>query len=439
MKKSFLLLTLLFFGLVNITQAQNVFPSSGNVGIGTTSPTYPLTITGGGSVFGVDNSSVFAAKNASGNYEQFLWPRWMDNIMYLNYGSGGFNIRNNSSVTAMFMTNAGNVGIGTATPQGALQVMNSSAGFDGSNIIYLTNDNTSYGRTNLILTGRLTNGNDAWAFGSGARNSIVFNVNETADGANVGAIGTEYYSIQLEGNSKSLGFLSNQNGASPNLVLLQNGNVGIGTTSPSGKLTVDYSNGEPKTFSIFSSTSNPVFSPVGGLRFTWYGSNCADIQMVRGDNSNDGLGLAFMTSTNNSGTTTEAMRITQAGSVGIGTTSPQSKLSVNGTITSTEVKVTQTGWSDFVFDPTYHLPALSKTRAFIKVNHHLPDIPSAKEIESNGLDLGSMEQKQMQKIEELTLYQINADKRIHELEDRDTKLQKEILNLKEEITQLKNK
>ncbi len=209
------------------------------------------------------------------------------------------------------------------------------------------------------------------------------------------------------------------------------GDVGIGTNNPTGKLTVDYSNGDPKSLSIFSSSTDPANSPVGGLRFSWYGDNYADIQMVRGNNAIDGLGLAFLTSASDSRTTTEAMRITQAGNVGIGTSNPQSKLAVNGTVTATEVKVTQTGWSDFVFDPAYRLPKLSATATYIKANHHLPDIPSAKEIESKGLNLGDMEKRQMQKIEELTLYQINADKKI-------TQLEKELSELKNEVEQLKN-
>ena len=63
------------------------------------------TITGGGLRF--DNGQVLQAKNSAGNYENFLWPRWSDNVLYLNYGSGGLNIRNNGSSTALFIENNG--------------------------------------------------------------------------------------------------------------------------------------------------------------------------------------------------------------------------------------------------------------------------------------------------------------------------------------------
>ena len=107
--------------------------------------------------------------------------------------------------------------------------------------------------------------------------------------------------------------------------------------------------------------------------------------------------------------------ITESGNVGIGTTVPQSRLAVNGNITAKQVKVTQTGWPDYVFLHAYQLPDLSKIESFINVNHRLPDMPSAKEIETNGLDLGEMQKKQMQKIEELTLLLIRQQHEIDSL------------------------
>lgn len=100
-----------------------------------------------------------------------------------------------------------------------------------------------------------------------------------------------------------------------------------------------------------------------------------------------------------------------AGNIGIGTQNPQSTLAVAGIITAKGVAVTQTNWSDFVFDSTYQCMPLGKVAEYTKEHKHLPDLPSAAEIEQKGLDLGAMEKLHMQKIEELTLYAIDADKR----------------------------
>jgi hypothetical protein len=71
----------------------------------------------------LDNSHIIYGKNASGTVEGCLWPRWSDNVTYLNFGASGFNIRNNGSGSVMFMQNDGKVGIGTTTPsKGALEI-----------------------------------------------------------------------------------------------------------------------------------------------------------------------------------------------------------------------------------------------------------------------------------------------------------------------------
>jgi hypothetical protein len=100
------------------------------------------------------------------------------------------------------------------------------------------------------------------------------------------------------------------------------------------------------------------------------------------------------------------------GYVGIGTRSPRSQLSVAGTITTQRIKVTMTGWSDYVFNRDYRLPSLEELEQLIRLHKHLPGIPSADDIVNDGLDLGSMQQKQMEKIEELTLYLIAQNKKL---------------------------
>jgi hypothetical protein len=112
------------------------------------------------------------------------------------------------------------------------------------------------------------------------------------------------------------------------------------------------------------------------------------------------------------------MRLLNNGNVGIGTVNPQNKLDVNGIIRAKEVKV-ETGWADFVFNDDYRLKPLSEVNAFIQENKHLPEIPSATEIKENeGVNLGEMQVKLLQKIEELTLYIIQQEKRINELEEK---------------------
>lgn len=105
------------------------------------------------------------------------------------------------------------------------------------------------------------------------------------------------------------------------------------------------------------------------------------------------------------------------GNVGIGTENFGTyKLAVNGSIRSKEV-VVESGWADYVFDEKYKLPLLADVEKFIKQNKHLPNIPSAKEVEEKGLHVGDVQKRMMEKIEELTLYIIKLNKKIEKLEE----------------------
>ncbi len=106
------------------------------------------------------------------------------------------------------------------------------------------------------------------------------------------------------------------------------------------------------------------------------------------------------------------------GNVGIGTSMPTEKLSVKGKIRAQEIKVENANWPDFVFAKSYILPTLKETETHIKETGHLPGIPSAEEVRANGVDLGEMNAKLLQKIEELTLHLIEMKKEMEELKDK---------------------
>ncbi|WP_294959862.1 tail fiber protein [uncultured Flavobacterium sp.] len=114
---------------------------------------------------------------------------------------------------------------------------------------------------------------------------------------------------------------------------------------------------------------------------------------------------------NSVGEDKQVMSINTSGNVGIGTLNPDTKLAVKGTIHSQEVKVDMEGWSDFVFKKEYNLPTLEQVQKHIAEKGHLENIPSEEEVLKNGINLGEMNAKLLQKIEELTLYIIQQEKK----------------------------
>ncbi len=125
------------------------------------------------------------------------------------------------------------------------------------------------------------------------------------------------------------------------------------------------------------------------------------------------------------------------GNVGIGTNDPGAyKLAVNGKIHAQEVRVDLVGWPDYVFEENYSLPTLHQVEQHIAEKGHLINIPSAKEVEKNGVQLGEMNKKLLEKIEELTLYAIAQEKKLKEQETINNQLKTNNQNLEARLAKI---
>lgn len=167
--------------------------------------------------------------------------------------------------------------------------------------------------------------------------------------------------------------------------ILQTGEVGIGTTSGSARLNV-------KGFGATLATASLIIQ-------------------------------------NSSGT--ESFRVLDNGSVGIGTSSPGSfKLAVEGKIGARGVKVTmQTPWPDYVFENNYRILPITELEKFIKKEKHLPEVSAASAIEKDGIDLGDFQTVLLKKVEELTLYLIDQNKKLESQGNEINSLKKQLLLL----------
>lgn len=211
----------------------------------------------------------------------------------------------------------------------------------------------------------------------------------------VGEPGVEQINVgTTDAGSRTLALLA---GGGERLKILANGTVGIGLSNPAAVLHVK-TGGQNILFGTGANTSGYSFD----LGVNDDGVNISNNSTVRGFRFKNGNGLL--------------MDIAPGGQVGIGTTALGAyKFAVNGDALFTKVKVkAYTNWPDFVFEEKYELPSLQEVEKYVAEHKHLPGVPSAEEVASGGLDLADMNAKLLQKVEELTLYLIEQNKKLEQ-------------------------
>lgn len=209
------------------------------------------------------------------------------------------------------------------------------------------------------------------------------------------------------------------------MVIQQGGNVGIGTIAPSEKLEIN---------------GNVIFNNAGSANTHIRLGHDINDAIIADNRTDKHYGGGYFFRVHDESLThkyRDVMMLSESGKVGIGTAKMgEHRLAVEGSIGARKVKVELTTWSDFVFEKDYNLPTLQEVATHIAEKGHLKDIPSAKEVAENGIFLGEMNAKLLQKIEELTLYAIQQEKKIQQQEEKVQQQAKELASLKDLATRL---
>ena len=423
MKKS-----ILFFGLFlssMIGNTQNTFPTGvgTNVGIGTTSPSTRLQVTSatagtsGVRLTNMTSATAVTAVNgkalsvdASGNI--ILTPVVNSSSAVTNIYSVDGTLSANRNVTmnsknltfsptaanSQFFINgvSGDIGIGNILPTAKLDVTGSIK----SKTLWATNTATS-----------------ATSFASSLdflKNSNVFSAGyEMADAGVSGATRRMFNFYDLHAWSSEISanddlFIMNVIDRSNTERLTFYGHKAGGISNGQSNFIINDKSGA-EIFKLGDNGSNSIYLQMGK----------SDSKFVVGGYGDYGVGHKFVVK---DGSALIDGNILTNSNVGIGSNNftdgtDTYRLSVKGAVRADRVRV-YTTWADYVFNKNYHLPSLEDVEQHIKDNGHLKDIPSAKEVEANGIELGEMNKLLLQKIEELTLYMIETNKEIIKLKSQ---------------------
>ncbi len=425
----------------------DIYYKNGNVGVGTQNPTAQLHVGRGGAMafshgpttqqadlislyanrIGLTGmtglgfeSKAFTNGNGQVANERILYSR----------AEGGFawylrSLADGGTSAAMIMNRDGEMGIDMANPKALLHINQNRSitnSRDGSFIIgkttqsYLTMDaneiqtrNGFNGSGTTLRLNRLA-GDVAIAEKGNGRLGIgtLFPATalHVAVGTNANLNDATGYLILGKENDQNLVIDNNEiqsrdDKAASNLLLQKSGGkVGIGAANSNSRLNV---RDESWQLRLDNPTNGAADWLIGASASNW----------PVGDDK-----LVFSTTANSYEGTLTLHGNPKGASIGTQTLPDGYRLAVDGKIICEELHVEMSqNWPDYVFSDAYQLKSLEELKASIEQNHHLPGIPNARTVEENGLDMAAMMRLQMEKIEELTLYIIQLNERIKELED----------------------
>ncbi len=322
--------------------------------------------------------------------------------------------QSNGSGDLYFTYNDRRVGVGTTAPTARLDVIASVPG-DGTAITGYSSNSPGFrlrsGTTGAFAQNLMVLGNSAgfggtlvgdYALRNAGGGSIVFGLSSTA-------AGTSYERMRLTNDGK-LGLNVSTPASTLDILNSAAGDgiriSGAGSNAPAFRLANDTVGFAQNLLALGASNG-------------FAGTQIGDY-VVRVATGGD---MVFGFSSAANGTSTERLRITSEGYVGIGTSVPTRALEVNGTIRSKELIVENVNWPDYVFADDYKLMPLEQLAGYIEENNHLPGVPSAAEVHEGGFQVSEVTAALLQKVEEFSLHMIELKRenerlaaRVQELE-----------------------
>ena len=292
---------------------------------------------------------------------------------------------------------SGNVGIGATSPATRLHL-----GITSANTTYSSATNSDIGLT--LQNSNTTNNN--------------LNILNFADGNGFSAtqVGT-VVSNHTSHYGKLFFSTRDAGGLSQRMVIMENGDVEIGSML-SGNIALRVG-GTAYSKELFVDSATPQIRTAEGAAY---------LSIFNHEDVPNGLNTGgLLVADDYAYATPAAGNMVVKGSVGIGTpitNNPNSyKLAVNGKIGAKDLQIetSSTTWPDYIFEKSYDLPALSEVEKYVNENKHLEGMPSAEDVKKNGYSVNELNEALLKKVEELTLYVIKQQKQIDELKKEVTK------------------